>query len=709
MRKALPWLLPGVVSFVALVSLVSQHVLVLQTSVLRTSLGKLSSAVVDISIPFQGQLTVAMGPTQALPEAKVFAMVISMDRGNFANTKTPFTVDPALTTILNTSNPSNPSEAILAVSFSQDNFAFGKKKIADLAFTTSSAGQFEVKNLFVGSLPTVTFPPFQEYPLFLESSTILFDDMGAARKTAVTAPPPSVPKFQCSDGIDNDGDGFVDVKDPGCLDDKGVYNPQKSDEIDPPASKPLQLDLAPQLMKTIQTLDGKNEVTVILPPPREQLAYQFTLKATGGKGGYSFAIQGVANAASYLLPNSGLTLKATGELSGTSSNLRLGAYRYPLSVTDGTNTLNFSLQVSITNANGDPLRLSLDAGFSGTEHDCFVGQECQSFFKAGNGIAPYVYTLTGELPPSLDRTFCKAKYRDGSVLQFNSGQAYYCFTPTVDQVGSYSLTLAARDSAVTISAVQNSAVVNGSSTSPATGGQATSLLSASGGSSISFRLVIAALPVVVPAPVIPPVATFKNAADNGKVLEKVCEFLDSSPAEASHSYFVFTCFNGVMEGSGGLMRSKDSLNRAEAAKITTLIESSTDRATADFAPFATHSESTTVNFSDVTVGDWYAPFVYHLYREGIVAKKTLYRPADFLTVAEGMKLVIEAYVTLSDDVLKELESSSGKGDWYLPYQQIAKVVKATVGTADPGRKVQRGEIAELFFKLWKAYPVKKFK
>ena len=35
---------------------------------------------------------------------------------------------------------------------------------------------------------------------------------------------------QCSDGIDNDGDTFIDQNDPHCLDDNGTYHPEHNDE-----------------------------------------------------------------------------------------------------------------------------------------------------------------------------------------------------------------------------------------------------------------------------------------------------------------------------------------------------------------------------------------------------------------------------------------------------------------------------------------------
>ncbi len=46
---------------------------------------------------------------------------------------------------------------------------------------------------------------------------------------------------QCSDGLDNDGDGKIDDKDPGCRDEKNNYLPQKDDERDSVIPKPVPI------------------------------------------------------------------------------------------------------------------------------------------------------------------------------------------------------------------------------------------------------------------------------------------------------------------------------------------------------------------------------------------------------------------------------------------------------------------------------------
>jgi hypothetical protein len=73
----------------------------------------------------------------------------------------------------------------------------------------------------------------------LRLDTLLLDVVIGESKSNVEGKPceaqPPPPKPQCSDGIDNDGDGKIDMDDPGCLSGpKGSYNPNDDDETDKP-------------------------------------------------------------------------------------------------------------------------------------------------------------------------------------------------------------------------------------------------------------------------------------------------------------------------------------------------------------------------------------------------------------------------------------------------------------------------------------------
>jgi LPXTG-motif cell wall-anchored protein len=77
------------------------------------------------------------------------------------------------------------------------------------------------------------------YALQVGSTSVLKATTGSAESLTVAPPaavtPPETSKTQCSDGVDNDGDGKIDAKDPGChvggtL--QGAYNAADDDESD---------------------------------------------------------------------------------------------------------------------------------------------------------------------------------------------------------------------------------------------------------------------------------------------------------------------------------------------------------------------------------------------------------------------------------------------------------------------------------------------
>jgi hypothetical protein len=688
-----------------------------QTSTLNTSFTRLSSTEVKITISEPGKLSFTAGPSSFLDGATVFAVTIDMGAATATN-PAPFTLgSTAFTQIVNRVNPDDAQEMMLAFAFPEGAFDTDELIIAELPFSTSLSGQFEIKSMYFGSLPTTFFPPFQDYPVFIESSNFLYDELGAAKILTTAAPVPTPnTSGACADTLDNDGDSQIDYPaDPGC---DAIGDNDEADSA--VLIKPVRLNIASQFIRTVQAPDGKTETIVILPPAQEQLAYEFTLNANGGGGSYTYGIRGRnANANGiYPLENSGLSLSSAGVLTGAPEALIAANYRYPMLVTDGNQTFNFTLQIAVHDAFGDPIGLDIETNFSG-EHRCVVNQVCEGFFRALNGIEPYVYGFSGEKPPGLS-----------SLLQVNAGQAFYRFTPTINQVGSYQMTVSVRDSSTKTksssspvigriatvnpapttsdaeAATDDTSADNSTSsdvpsesnseegdagvTAPATSNEL-ELTSTSNTAEISFTLVISA-PAVS--------GTFRYAAD--------CNFLDLSDVDDAFPYFQFTCQHGIMQGSEGLVRAEDSLNRAEAAKVTTLIFSDEAAVATTFKPFQSIAPGTSVNYQDVSAGDWYAPFVYFLFKQGVIVDNALYRPSDTLNAAEAMKLVIEAYAGLSDDLISEILDITDYNEWFQPYQTIASYVDASIAFIEPGLPAERGQIAELIYKLSKAYPVKKF-
>src|SRR5690606_1510023 len=331
---------------------------IFQTSTLNTTFNRLSSTEVKLSIPQAGRLVISAGPSNFLSGANVFSLVMSADKASPTNAATPFIIDSASTTVLNGMNPDATKEMVMTIHFPTGRFTSSSNTIAELPFSTTEAGQFEIKSIYFGNISSTTFPPSQEYPVFIASSNILYNEKGESRVAASpTQSNPTPAKPACSDTVDNDADGKIDYPlDPGCAD------TNDTDETDPPGPVPLRLDLPAQHLKSIQTLDYQSEIIAIPPSAQEQLQYQFTLKAAGGKGAYTFGVRGKSpnvNQA-YPLTDSGLVLRTTGVLTGDPGALKAANYRYPLFVTDGEQTLNFSLQIAVNDAFGNPVGLIIE-------------------------------------------------------------------------------------------------------------------------------------------------------------------------------------------------------------------------------------------------------------------------------------------------------------------------------------------------------------
>lgn len=637
----------------------------LQTSTLQTSLNKLSSTQLQLSIPEAGRLHIELGPSSTLDDATIFTMTMRSSEANPLITP-PFIVPSELNTLVNTVNINDDNELILAVVF-PENYFKQKKKLAELPFLTSEIGEFEVTRVYLGNTPQITFPPSQEFPIFLDSPFLEFDENGESLI-------PIVPDNQggqteetprCQDGLDNDGDGFIDFPD-----DIGCDDLSDDDEEDPVTIKKIKLKIPSQFQVS--------ETYFVLPPAQEQLLYQFTLEATGGESNPIFSVRGrQANQnGAFPLSNSGLVLNQTGVISGEPTTLQAGNYRYQMQLSDGTESLNFTIQVAVNDAFGDPVGLDIRPTFPGSELTCVVGEECEAFFVASKGIAPYGYGFSGESPTGTN------------PLQINADEAYFRFEATQEMLGSYSATITAFDQSQSLVSTSGSTTDDMDSSSSPSG--------ASNKTSFAFT-------ITIKEPEAEPIlGTFKFAS------EKICEFLDVSPREESYPWFQFTCELGIIEGFEGNVRPFDTLNRAEAAKITALLITSETEVNDTFSPFQNLSPGTEVNYQDVAVSDWFARFVYFLFTEGVIIDNINYRPADTLTVAESLKLVVEAFATHSEDVLAELEQLDGFGDWYEPYQTIASYVNAEISKVDPAVPAQRVWIAELLFKLQEAYPTDKF-
>ena len=124
----------------------------------------------------------------------------------------------------------------------------------------------------------------------------------------------------------------------------------------------------------------------------QNAAYNVTLSASGGAGGYTFT--------SGALPN-GLTLSSAGTISGT---VTAGPGRWPFSVTaTDSNGTSYIKQMSIEVIGGSQFP-SIALYGNGNWDDCTVGVACSRNGQANGGVAPYGWTATG-LPPGMSIRF----------------------------------------------------------------------------------------------------------------------------------------------------------------------------------------------------------------------------------------------------------------------------------------------------------------
>lgn len=641
----------------------------LKTTLLKTSFNRLSSTVVNTTIPEPGLLRISIDPTVYLGNANVFSIELTSSEAIPLNDP-PFELGSFFESIFNQKDTNNPEKLILSFVFPAGYFDTEERGVADLSFHTFDEGEFEITNIYFGSLAgNITaspFPPYQDYSIFIESSNIPFDANGAAKYAFGITPPPPAPLPKCSDQLDNDGDGLIDYPaDPGC------DNTLDNDELDPTGPPTLTLDLPSEYFTIIRKPDLTTEYLVILPPAQEQLTYEYHLQAQGGLNldQYLWGVRGrIPDAAgSYDLFTSGLKFNTSGVVSGQPNDLKAGNFRYQFMVSDGEQIINFSAQIAVNDAFGNPIGLILESNIEGTEQSCEIDTICEAFFRATKGIAPYQYNFSGEVP-DVD-----------SFFQVHSGEMFYRFIPTEDMVGSYDLTVSVTDSSKLTETQE----------------QTEDLPS----SSIDYTLIIVE---PEPEPEEEIEGGFKFAP------ERQCEFLDISTIDELFPYFQFTCRNGIMEGSEGQARAFDYINRAEAAKITNIIIASLEQAEATFANFASLPPTTSVNYDDVTVGDWYSVYVYFLFQEGVIIDNNVYRPADTLNVAEAMKLILEAYAELNPELRRDIDDIDVFEEWFDPYQTVASYVDATIAKRDPGLPAERALIAELLYLLNEAYPTDKF-
>jgi len=129
-----------------------------------------------------------------------------------------------------------------------------------------------------------------------------------------------------------------------------------------------------------------------LPNATQNAAYNATLSASGGAGGYTFTSGG--------LPN-GLTLSSSGIISGTLT-AGPGSWAFSLTATDSSGaSYTKAMSIEIMGSSQFP---EIGLYGNGNWDDCTLGTECSRNGYASGGAAPYSWSATG-LPPGMSIRF----------------------------------------------------------------------------------------------------------------------------------------------------------------------------------------------------------------------------------------------------------------------------------------------------------------
>ncbi|MBN1258493.1 sortase [Candidatus Peregrinibacteria bacterium] len=161
----------------------------------------------------------------------------------------------------------------------------------------------------------------------------------------------------------------------------------------------------------------------------------------------------------------------------------------------------------------------------------------------------------------------------------------------------------------------------------------------------------------------------------------------------------------IVEGyTDGLFAPEQTINRAEAIKI--LVSAHFDKAEIRNA-LTWHWEKRHryVWFFDVKISEWYAPYVEIGHNEGILQgdPDNHFRPADTVNLAEGLKMVLEAYGIGADAAMFQPSALlyAKTDDWFAPYFAYAldKQLISRQKFYHPAQLMTRAEFSEIVYRL----------
>ena len=156
---------------------------------------------------------------------------------------------------------------------------------------------------------------------------------------------------------------------------------------------------------------------------------------------------------------------------------------------------------------------------------------------------------------------------------------------------------------------------------------------------------------------------------------------------------------GIISGySDGTFKPSQTVNRAEALKM---IMNSGNILVAK-GLYAS-------GFKDVGLGDWFAGYVMYGTMKGIVNGNPdgTFAPARTVNKAEFLKILFQTFqIDLSGHkgLTISISADTSPADWFIPYLSYAKAVGIIYpdlnNRLDPGKKLNRGECADIIYKMY---------
>ena len=167
-------------------------------------------------------------------------------------------------------------------------------------------------------------------------------------------------------------------------------------------------------------------------------------------------------------------------------------------------------------------------------------------------------------------------------------------------------------------------------------------------------------------------------------------FSDVSANSAYLKAIAYLKSHGIASGQGGKFLPKSNVTRGEILKMVLL------------AGKLRMSDSKSSIFSDVPVGDGFLPYV-----NTAVALKAVsgypdgtFRPNDFVTRVEGLKIVLGVLKIPLDPVTGPVYADVGMGDWFAPHAQWSRdneVLAPKGANFLPNAKLTREEVAGIIY------------